>query len=330
MQRLLFLILFLGCLSVSEVALGQTDSAKVVLLTKHDGGCYTGVILTDDGREILIDSKEVGKIYIPKHLVKTIVAYNSSAKPIEKEEPEIVEDTEDPFDDGEMGYENFTSTKYIQSDNAFPLRPGEAFLKVMPIGLEVQVPLKTNWSVGAMSTFIGAPLIIKTKLSFPVFKTSYFSLDAAYGSMMFGGLFNAGITEGGGYFNTGFSFGDRKNNFTAKIGIGLVHQDREIWEWDQFTQTGVLISEGMTYDPYAIASFSGMTSISKRSHFIFDLIAGLGGVNGNYMTGGAAIRFGPLTRHRFQAGLAIMVQDDFFIPLPIPTLSYTFVFPHLK
>ncbi|OIQ36197.1 MAG: hypothetical protein BM555_03235 [Crocinitomix sp. MedPE-SWsnd] len=336
MRKILPIFLLLFSFFLIQESWGQADTAKIVVVTKQDGGKYTGVLLSDDGREVLIDSKEVGKIYIPKHLIKTIKTLEEAQQDDlltdKKEEIEIKEEEieEDPFDDGEFGYDNFTSTKYIQSDNAMPLRPGEAFLKFMPIGLEVQVPLKTNWSIGALSTYVGAPLVVKSKISFPVFKSSYFSLDAAYGSMMFGGLFDSGITEGGGYFNAGFTFGDRSNNFTAKIGAGLIHEDRSFWEWDELTGEIFIVEEGMQYVPLGIASFSGMTSINKRTQFVFDVIAAFGGFNGNYMTGAAAIRFGPKPRHRFQTGLAIMVQDDFFVPLPIPTLSYTFVFPSLK
>jgi len=339
MRKLLPIFLLVFSFFLFQDSWSQIDSTKIVVVIKHDGGKYTGELLTDDGREVLIESKEVGKIYIPKHLIKSIKSLEEAQKEElltdKKEDNEKKEETEneveeDPFDDGELGYENFTSTKYIQSDNAMPVRPGEAFLKFMPVGLEVQIPVKNNWSIGAMSTYVGAPLVVKSKISFPVFKSSYFSLDAAYGSMMFGGLFGAGITEGGGYFNTGFTFGDRSNNFTAKIGAGLIHEDRTHWEWDELTQQIFIVEEGMQYVPLGIASFSGMTSINKKTQFVFDIIGAFGGFNGNFMTGAAAIRFGPRPRHRFQAGLAIVVQDDFFIPLPIPTLSYTFVFPALK
>jgi hypothetical protein len=334
MNKLILFILLIASCGLSQYSFSQEDSTKIVVVTKNDGGTYTGVIISDDGREILIDSKEVGKIYIPKHLIKTIESAENqeSSKPvkeIKKEDPKP-EVKIDPFDDGELGYKNFTSTKYIQSDNAFPLRPGEAFLKLMPVGLEVQIPLKPRWSMGAMSSFGGAPVVLKTKLSFPVFKSSFFSLDAAYGSMMFGGLFGVGISEGGGYFNTGFSFGDRENNFTAKLGFGLIHEDQEDWEWDELTQQPFLIDEGMRYVPLGIVSFSGMTTINDRTQFVFDIIAGLAGVNGNCMVGGAAARFGPHPRHRFQGGLSLLLLDDLDIQFPIPTLSYTFVFPQGK
>lgn len=334
MHKLILFILLIAGFSKSQELFSQEDSTKIVVLTKNDGGSYTGVIISDDGREIFMDSKEVGKIYIPKHLIKSIEsadydAADKTQKEINKEEPKT-EIEVDPFHDGELNYKNFTSTKYIQSDNAFPLRPGEAFLKVMPIGLEVQIPLKPKWSIGAMSSFGGAPVVLKTKLSFPVFKSSYFSLDAAYGSMMFGGLFDAGITEGGGYFNTGFSFGDRTNNFTAKLGVGLIHEDLENWEWDEFTEQPFLVDEEMQYVPLGIISFSGMTTINDRTQFVFDIIAGLAGVNGNYMAGGAAVRFGPSPRHRFQCGLSLLVLDDLEIAIPIPAISYTFVFNQRK
>lgn len=313
---------------VSSVLFAQSDSTKKVLVTKHDGGMYSGIILSDDGREILLETKEIGKIYIPKHLIKTIETIQPTDQVYTDSTPKNypLQQTET---ENELGYRNFMSTKYIQGDNAFPLRKGEAFIKFMPLGLETQFGIKKNWSIGAMTSYFGAPVALRSKLSFPTKDSNYFSLDVIYGSMMFGSLVGSGIGTGGGALSAGYTFGDRSTNFTLKTGFAFLHEQVETGWWDDVNwiwNQGPTIVYGY---PAGYISFSGMAEINKRSHFVFDLFAGAG-TGGSIVATGAAFRFGPKPRHRFQLGLSFIVTDGFFIPVPIPNISYSFVLPQFK
>lgn len=333
-----FLLVFLLLAGFNSMA--QSDTSKVVMITKQDGGQYTGIILSDDGREVLIDSREVGKIYIPKHLIKSIKDYDPdkgsvvnenipndpSADPPAETKPAT---TNPESDYEEMDYKNFMSTKYIQLDNAFPLRPGEAFIKFMPVGLEVQAPLSSRWMIGGMTSYIGAPLAIKTKYSIPVLDSSALSIDLTYGSMLFGSFYGVDARTGGGAASLTFSFGSRSTNFSLKGGYVLLHEFQQEWGWDPVTGQSFIIENGQRDYQSGFISFSGMTSINKRTQFVFDLFVA-SGTGGSLITGAAAMRFGPRPRHRFQAGIAIVAYDGFFFPLPIPTLSYSFIFPKLK
>jgi len=323
-------ILTILCLFFAVVAFGQTDSTKRVLVTKHDGGQYTGILLSDDGREILLDTKEIGKIYIPKHLIKSIEELSANQNVISDSTPKNQQNTNDANDfPDEYNYRNFMSTKYIQGDNAFPLRKGETFLKFMPLGMEGQVYLRENWSIGAMTSYIGAPIGVRSKLSFPMKDSNYFSLDVIYGSMMFGSLYGSGIGTGGGAFSAGFTFGNRSTNFTVKTGFVFLHEEVQTGWWDQVNwvwNQGPTIVYGY---PAGYASFSGMTEINARSQLVFDLFAGAG-TGGTIVATGAAFRFGPKPRHRFQLGLSLVITDGFFIPVPIPNISYSFILPKFR
>jgi len=322
-------LLTILCIFCTVFVFSQSDSTKRVLVTKHDGGQYSGIILSDDGREILLETKEIGKIYIPKHLIKNIEV-------ISKKQDVIVDSTptnqqninEEEFPD-EYNYRNFMSTKYIQGDNAFPLRKGESFIKFMPLGMEGQAYLRKNWSIGALTSYIGAPFAVRSKLSFPVKDSNYFSLDVIYGSMMFGSLYGAGIGTGGGAFSAGFTFGNRLSNFTIKTGFVFLHEEVQNGWWDEVNWTwneGPVVVYGY---PAGYVSFSGMTEVSARSQLVFDLFAGAG-TGGTMVATGAAFRFGPKPRHRFQLGLSLVVTDGFFIPVPIPNISYSFILPKFQ
>ena len=66
---------FLGSQSVFAQAPSTTTPASDTtkyLVVKNDGNEYVGLILSDDGREVLIQTTSLGKIYIPKSDIKSI------------------------------------------------------------------------------------------------------------------------------------------------------------------------------------------------------------------------------------------------------------------
>lgn len=322
MRFKLFLIVFI--LQSSLLVFGQIDSTKKVLVTKHDGGQYIGFLLSDDGREILIETEEIGKIYIPKHLLRSIKELPSNSYQTNTDSINNLKDSTETY-----GYRNFMSTKYIQGDNAFPLRKGESFLKFMPLGMEGQFYLKENWSMGAMTSYIGAPIALRTKWSIPFKDSNYFSLDVIYGSMMFGSLYGSGIGTGGGALSAGLTFGDRSTNYTVKTGFVFLHEEVQIGWWDEIN---FIWNEGpsVVYGyPSAYASFSGMTNVGQKSKFVFDLFAGAG-TGGSLIAAGGAFRFGPKPKHLFQLGLTLWMMNGFFFPLPVINFSYSFILPKFR
>ena len=340
---LLVILCLLGVLGNSFSQTNENPDPIKMAVTKNDGTIYIGFILEDDGRELLLNTEEIGKIYIPKSLIKKIETYDSylknkkdSDEEIKKEEPNNpVEEVkkEEPKDtvvaEPEMEEEKETAsrltTKYIQSDNAYPLRRGEAFVKLMPVGLEAQIPLMKNWSMGVMTSYLGAPLALKSKLSFKVFDSSYFSVDVMYGSMIFGSLFNSGASDGGALVSTGFTFGNRKTNFTIRGGYGLIHQLRNTGFWNDTTGFFTEGPDVFQLDQFGIANFGGIINISDKLDIVLDLF-GVFGSGTTLVTGAAALRFGPSPQHRFQTGLAVGITNFGAIPVPVPLLSYTFVF----
>ena len=70
---------FLGSQSVFAQAPSttapSTDTTKY-LIVKNDGVEYVGLVLSDDGREVLIETKSLGKIYIPKSDINSMRPIN--------------------------------------------------------------------------------------------------------------------------------------------------------------------------------------------------------------------------------------------------------------
>ena len=335
----------------------QTEQPKMTVI-KNDGAVYTGVILSDDAREILIKSDQVGKLYIPKHMIKSIKPYEEEDLETEKEtevvdeqkedpEPETDPNTFDPAYDQEEAqeppvqedleteiktysdWENYITTKNILSDNAMPIQRGESFVKLTPLGVEAGIPLTKNWSLMGFSSYWGMPVGIKTKYCFELNENAWFSIDAAYGSMAFGSWSGQGIEDGGFVGSTSLTFGDRKKNFTIKTGYGYIHERWENWTWDDNLQQPVFLGWEKFDTHVLFANFGGMMMLTDHSTFTFDAVTAF--IDGEFSIGaGAALRFGRNPRRQWQLGGSLIFVEGGFIPVPLPHISYTFVFSERK
>ena len=107
---------FVAALVISFAAYAQEPAAdsvaEKVIVTTHDGVVRVGVIVSDDGREILLETENLGKIYIAKSDVKTIRPF------AESDRIDVTGEYQgnDPF-----------STRYYFTTNALPIRKGEDY-----------------------------------------------------------------------------------------------------------------------------------------------------------------------------------------------------------
>lgn len=203
MKTILFSLVFmLFCLqSFSQVEKKEADS--LVLVTLNNGMTRIGVVLKDDGREILLQTKELGNIYISKSQIISI-------SPIDPREVKTVA--------GELRESGPFTTRYYFTTNSLPIKKGENYAMVHLFGPEVHFAASDRLSIGVMSTWIASPFIVAGKYTF---KTKNDKLNFGIGTL-------AGTS---GYLNNfrGFgalhwgmmTYGDRMNNIT--IGAGLTY-----------------------------------------------------------------------------------------------------------
>lgn len=341
--KFLGILLLAAMIGLNSYAQDSTTVKKEkVVVIKNDGAKYIGYILSDDAREILIETDEVGKLYIPKHFIKSIKPYDLNE---EIEEQAVQRDTvyvvnvpvESPSDsnsdltplsedeEDSLLFQNFLSTKYIQSDNAFPLRRGESYIKFMPVGVEGWLPLTKNWSLAGWTSYLGFPMGIKTKYSFKLSEAAYLSADLTLGTMAFGSLADFSIRDRGLAVSSTLSFGDRRKNFSVKLGYAYMHEYWEGWTWTDID--GNVITQGPEAWDYhfAFTTFGGMFEIEQNTDLIVEAIFAYGefGVSGAV---GAAARFGSNPRRIWQAGGTIFMIDGTVIPIPMPNLSFTYIF----
>ena len=235
-KTILIFAYLLACISFSNAqSTEKTDSTETKVVYLMNGKKYIGTILNDDGREILLKSESIGKIYITKTDIKEIKnAYDN-----------VIEVN------GELEVESPFTTRYAYTANAFPIKKGSNYAMVNLFGPEIHFATSDRFSFGVMTTWIGSPLGFNAKYSF---KSKYKNVNFAVGSILgTSGYLGSGNGYGGlTWFTT--TYGDRTNNLSFSAGYGCVG----------FLNNNARFTGGPLF------SIAGIHSIGKGISFIFD------------------------------------------------------------
>jgi len=266
MKKFSLLLITILLIVVSSLnTFGQSDTTKVKhVIIKHNGNEYIGVILSDDGREVLIETEKMGKVYIPKSEIKEI---------------KLIENERD-ITYGEFNDAGPFTTRYAFTTNALPIVKGENYALVNLYGPEVHFAVSNHLNVGIMASWIGSPIALAFKYTIPtVNKKLNFSLGTVSGSS---GYLNNFQGFGGLHF-ANMTYGDRKANLT--FAAGYAH-----------FQTGnqtMIMTEGVytTNDPYyygegyttmkqpaiqgPMFSIAGIAKVGPKASFVFDSMLGV-------------------------------------------------------
>lgn len=258
---------FFGSQSVFAQAPNTTtptsDTTKYLVI-KNDGIEYVGLILSDDGREVLIQTQSLGKVFIPKSDIKSI-------RPLD-----LAEDVKK----GEFNSAGVFTTRYQFTTNCFPIKKGENYAMVNLYGPEVHFAVHKDFSVGVMSTWIGSPLALALKYTrgTPNPKINY-GAGALIGTS---GYLNSGRGFGGLYWGM-ITYGDRRTNVTLSVGYGHFndgdYNQKEIFVPGVYAAVNGLAPEipvqelvkyGNESYEAPIIGLAGQTKVGKKASFIYD------------------------------------------------------------
>lgn len=334
MIRLLILSTALFLFGANYVTAQETvpSDTTVVLkkITKHDGVVYIGEILSDDGREILLLTKKLGKIYIPKSDIASI-------EDADLDKIEVV--------NGDLREQGPFKTRYYFTNNALPIEKGENYAMVHLYGPEVHFAVTNRLSIGVMATWAASPIGLALKYSIP---TNNEKLNLSLGTIMLSsGYINSARGYGGLHWGS-ITYGSPGKNISFSSGFGYVNLG--------FNNSNNYLKMA------SVSSVAGIIPVGDNSSFIFDSMVGVtqrkntmysGGfvdVNGNpvsgpeiYETGTEVaaffmpgMRFQRKPRRAFQVALAGVIQwsDIGFYygnssrsrSFPIPMCSWFFKF----
>lgn len=221
----------------------STDTKKLYKIVKQDGYEYIGEILQDDGREVLLLTENLGKIYIPKSEIVSITLI------------------ENP---GKIKFGNFReagpfTTRYYFTNNALPIQRGEDYAMIHLYGPEVHFALSDRFSLGIMATWIASPIGLAAKYSIP---TKNERLNFSLGTIMLssGYLFKA---EGwGGLHWANMTLGDPGKNLTLSAGYGYI--DLGFGTQHYYETDADKLKKG------PVISIAGLTPVGRKASFIFD------------------------------------------------------------
>jgi len=228
-------LFFLFCVFSAQTGYAQADttktqSQKIFLVTTNDGGQFVGTIISQDAKEVLIETKDRGQISIPKYQVSEI-------REISKTELTT---------NGDYIPAEVFSTRYFITTNGLPIEKRESYILWSLWGPDFEFGVGKNLGVGVMTSWLGVPIIGSVKYSINL---------APKVNMALGGLIGTGSwvepSFGLALPYVALTFGDRKSNISFAGGYGAV-----FFEGDN--------------NGRGLLSVAGMTKVSKKVSLVFD------------------------------------------------------------
>lgn len=277
-----------------------TDSSKTEVqkfrIIKHDGTTYIGTIESDDGREVLINTEKLGKIYIPKSDIQSMTPVNEDALIVSGNYREA-----GPF-----------VTRYYFTNNALPIKKGEDYAMIHLYGPEVHFSVAKNFSIGVMATWIASPIGIAMKYAIP---TSNEKLNFSIGTIMLNSGYLEQAKGWGGLHWGSVTYGSPGKNVTLSSGFGYV--DLRINARSRNEIGLEKLNRG------SVSSIGAILPVGERASFIFDSMIAIS-ESRNYSsqtgpltyTSGTQVaaflmpgmRFQKMEKRAFQVALAGVIQ----------------------
>jgi len=251
---ILSFLLYAGSIFAQEQAQDSTKKSNPYVITKLNGAEYIGDLISDDGREVLIVTENLGKIYIPKSDIKSMVKVEQKKDIVYGEYR-----TAGPF-----------TTRYAFTNNAHPIKKGENYTMINLYGPEVHFAVSNHFNIGIMSTWIASPLILAMKYNL---KTKDSKLNFSVGTLLGTSGYINSFRGYGGLHWLSMTLGDRMNNITFSSGYGYIQSGR----------INNIPLEGVYYTPNfdmttgrkpitkgPLFSLAGILKVGAKASFVFD------------------------------------------------------------
>ncbi len=287
---------------ISSVIFAQADTTdyskyagKVVSIKIKNGTIYSGRILEVDKAEIGINDEKKGMTYIPFSDIEKITESHSIGS-------------------GNYSSDETYATRYFVTPNYLNMEKGENYGKFSIWGPEIQVAAGKRLTLGAMMTWLGSPLALTAKYSFPLGKKIHFGFGALVG---WGGILIPSAVTALPF--GGFTIGDAKANISLSGG----------WGYSQLSMN--------TYDPtgpttitesgqQALFTIAAMKKNKDGVTIVFEsvIIPFIPGNSQPVITFTPGIRFHRKYTRSMQVGLMFLYFDGKLQPFPIPSLSWLF------
>ncbi|MFT5823216.1 MAG: hypothetical protein ACI8ZM_004476 [Crocinitomix sp.] len=268
MKTLLFslFVLFLSAFSNSATAqinfADSSNTEQLYVIKRHDGVEYIGKILFDNAREVLIETEDLGQIYLPKSEIKSIT------KIINKKD--II--------NGEYQQDGPFTTRYTFTTNALPIKKGENYAMINLYGPEVHFAMSDKFSLGVMSSWIVSPMMLAGKYTIT---TKNEKINFSLGTLMGTSGYLNNFRGYGGLHFANVTFGSRMKNITLAGGYAYlqpgfknnIEVEATYYSEDPYFYNYERIQSPLIKGP--IFSIAGITKVGARASFVFDSMIGI-------------------------------------------------------
>lgn len=275
-------ISFLAGLTTTTYAQVEEEGTKTYIIIKNDGSKYVGEILSQDAREVVLLTKNLGKIIIPKHEIKEIREL----------------DPDEINTDGNLKPSHSFSTRYYLSTNARAITKGDNYIIWNLYGPDIQFGVSNDFSVGLMTSWFGSPIIGSAKYSLVKNEKVGFAIGTLLGTGSWASP-EYGIAVPFG----SFTYGSIDKNISISLGYGGAWGNGD--------------SEG-SY----LLSFAGMNRINDRVSLVFDSFIISPETNSTAALIIPAIRLHSGPQKAFQIGFAGVAADGDLLSIPLPFLQW--------
>ncbi len=247
---------------------------------KLDGTGFIGEILVDNDEEVVIKTKELGKVKIPKYL-------------IEKVEPIDLNNVR--FSKGKLVSDDF-APRYFYTNSSQSLKKEQGSLLWNWWGVEMQYGVSDKFDVGLTTTWLGTPVGLNTKYSFDIAP----DVTAALGSRVYSGGW-AFISSGVVYPFGSITVGDKHTHLTGHAGFitayGPQSSGERAWVF------GLAGKAAITAKVDAVVEIFSLPVINTFDPVYLIL---------------PAIRINNDYQKAFQIGFAGLVSGNEALPIPVP------------
>jgi hypothetical protein len=241
--------------------MSQEQSRVVVVL--NNGNEYIGTISKDDGREIYLMTENMGGVYLQKTEIRSMKPITSASQIVA----------------GEFRNTGPFTTRYAFTTNALGINKGENYTMLNLYGPEMHLAVTNRLSIGIMSTWIGSPLILAAKFTFP---TKNPNVNFSIGNLA---ATSGYLQSFRGFGNLGFAnvtLGNRLNNVTLAAGYfmyrggGLENYTEETEPViDNNYSAYINVPLGLPKPVHGpMFSLGGIARIGAKASFVFDSMLG--------------------------------------------------------
>lgn len=293
--KLITLLLFI--FFIKQNAIAQADSLykssstmnqKLYKIKTANGKVLIGNILDDNENGILLLTLEKkDKIRIPKYDIESME---------EIDQKRIM--------DGVLKGESNFATRYAFTSNGLPMKKGDAYFhSVYFLLYDVEYAVSDHISVGAFTSFYGAPFLLNVKYSTEI------SNDVHLGAGVLAGPLLLFQPSAGGLIipYSSLTFGNRRNNLTFTGG------------YPSFLSGGN--SSGQL-----LFSIGALAGISRSSFFVFDsFLFNASNVNAFFLLPGIRVE-GTKSSNAWTFHLGAFGGNGVLAPVPIPVITYAHAF----